>query len=80
MGTGGSSALSTSRSTLQRNFFPDLWAVRDRLNGVTAGMAPRRSEPTLNPLEAVMSDGPLTRTPTGDRATGLPPRWAATCA
>lgn len=51
MGTGGSSGAKYLASTLQRNFFPDLWAVRDRLNGVTpdygtSSSAPAKSEGT----------------------------------
>jgi hypothetical protein len=32
-GTGGSSGAKYLRSTLERPFWPDLWAVRDRLGG-----------------------------------------------
>lgn len=37
MGTGGSSGAKYLASTLERSFFPDLWAVRDRLGGLAGG-------------------------------------------
>ncbi len=36
MGTGGSSGAKYLASTLARSFFPDIWAVRDRLGGGAA--------------------------------------------
>lgn len=36
MGTGGSSGAKYLRSTLERSFFPDLWALRDRLGAIGA--------------------------------------------
>lgn len=45
-GTGGSAGAKYLKSTLERPFFPDLWAVRDRLGGgygpaaATAGKCP----------------------------------------
>jgi tryptophan 2,3-dioxygenase len=45
MGTGGSSGAKYLASTLERNFFPDLWHVRDRLGGATAGYGDHGSKP-----------------------------------